>query len=158
MPKLYVKRLPALLLMAAALCAAGASLAPAQVPWVLVARKAAQRVQHMRSEAEKPGQPTHDFASVLLEAPAEKVFSTALELVRKNREVRLVMTDPTTRRLQFTRGDRIANLKVVELGPEASQLMIAGTAGPNEPPTASEVLGAVMRVCREMNKDCQAEP
>ena len=146
------------LLPAALLCAATASLAHAQVPWVLVARKAAQRVQHMRAEAENAGQPSHDFATVLLEAPAEKVFGTALDLVRKNAEVRLVMVDATTRRLQFARGDRVANLKVVELGPEASQLMIAGTSGPGESATASEVLTAVLRVCREMNKECQAEP
>ncbi len=158
MSKLQVGRLAVVLTIAACLGGANAFPASAQVPWVLVARKAAQRVQHMRADADKAGQPTHDFATVLLEAPAERVFATAADLIRKNSEVRLVMTDPATRRLQFARGDRVANLKVVELGPQASQLLIAGTSGPNESPTASEVTRAVLRICREMNKECQAEP
>jgi hypothetical protein len=158
MSKLGVGRSFTVLATVACLCVTFVPMALAQTPWVLVARKAAQRVQHMRTESERAGQPTHDFATVLLEAPADKVFATALEFVRRNQQVRLVMTDPATRRLQFARGDRVATMNVVEFGPEVSQLMIAGSAGPNEPPTASEVVTAVLRVCREMNKDCQVEP
>ena len=148
----------AALSIAVGLCLASVSVATAQTPWVLVARKASQRVQHMRVDAEKADEPKHDFATVLLEAPAEKVFTTALELIGKNQQVRLVMADPASRRLQFVRGDRAATLTVVEFGPEVSQLMIAGRAGPNESPTGSEVVAAVLRVCREMGKDCQVEP
>ena len=92
-----------------------------------------------------------------VEAPAEKVYATALDLARKNREIRILMTDPGSRRLQIAEGDRVATLNVVEFSPEVSQLMIAGTAGPREDGTASRVVAAVMRVCAEMKKECQLE-
>ncbi len=133
-------------------------LASAEAQWVFVARKAAQRVHHMAVESERAGEPRHDFATVLLEAPADRVFATALDLARKNHAVRVLMTDPASRRLQLAEGDRVATLNVVEFSPQVSQLMIAGSAGPNEAPTASQVVAAVLRVCREMKKDCQVEP
>ena len=153
-----IGRALALLSIASGVCLASVPVASAQTPWVLIARKASQRVQHMRVEAENANGPTHDFATVLLEAPADKVFTTTLELVRKNQQVRLLMTDAASRRLQFARGDRVATMTVVEFAPQVSQLMIAGTAGPNESPTGSEVVAAVLRVCREMGKECQVAP
>ena len=50
---------------------------PAEAQWVFVARKAAQRIHHMREEGQG-GQPGYDFASVILEAPADKVYAVAL--------------------------------------------------------------------------------
>lgn len=143
------------LLGAAALAAP--PLAPAEAQWVFVARKAAQRIHTMTVEPESPNGLRHDFAVVLLEAPAERVYATALDLARKNREVRVLMTDPGTRRLQLAEGDRVATLNVVEFSPEVSQLMIAGTAGPGEDSTTSRVVAAVMRVCAAMKKDCKLE-
>jgi hypothetical protein len=131
--------------------------ASAEAQWVFVARKAAQRIHHMAIESEKANEPRHDFATVLLEAPADKVFETALDLARKNREVRVLMNDPGGRRLQLAEGDRVATLNIVPFGDGVSQLMIAGQAGPNESPTASRVVAAILRVCAEMKKECQLE-
>ena len=132
-------------------------LASAHAQWVLLARKATQRIHHMEIESQRANEPRHDFAVVLLEAPADKVYATALELARKNRQVRVLMSDPGTRRLQLAEGDRVATLNVVEFSPEVSQLMIAGTSGPGEGSTSSRVVAAVMRVCAEMKKECQLE-
>ena len=134
-----------------------ASVAIAQTPWVLVGRAAMHRVHHIREESQRANEPSHDFATVLLEAPADRVYATALELARKNREVRVLMTDPAGRRLQLAEGDRTASLTVVSFSPEVSQLLIAGTAGSREEPTASRVVAAIMRVCVEMKKECQLE-
>jgi hypothetical protein len=65
------------------------------------------------------------------------------------------MQDPGQRRLQITDGDRTATLNVVPFGDDVSQLLIAGQAAPGEDSTASRVVQAVLRVCKEMNKDCQ---
>ncbi len=132
-------------------------LASAHAQWVFVARKAAQRIHTMTVEPESPNGLRHDFAVVLLEAPADKVYATALDLARKNREVRILMTNPGNRRLQLAEGDRVATLNVVEFSPEVSQLMIAGTAGPSEDSTTSRVVAAVMRVCTAMKKECQLQ-
>jgi hypothetical protein len=138
---------------AAGLLLAVLPLAPAEAQWVFVARKAAQRIHHMVEQGQN-GQPGYDFATVILEAPADKVFDVALGHARGNKALRLLMVDPAGMRLQVAEGDRTATLNVVSLGDQTSQLMIAGTAGRGEDLTSSRVVAAVMRVCAEMKKTC----
>lgn len=128
----------------------------ADAQWIFLARKAVGRIQHM-TEGNQQGdsRPGYDFATVILDAPADRVFSTALELARKNRSVRILMQDPGQRRLQFAEGDRTATLNVVPFSDDVSQLLIAGHAASGESSTASRVVQAVLRVCKEMNKHCE---
>ena len=129
---------------------------PADAQWVFVARKAIGRIQHMAEGQQQGGRPGYDFATVLLDAPADKVFATALELARKNTSVRVIMQDPGQRRFQIAEGDRTATLNVVPFSDDVSQLLIAGhAANPAEGSTASRVVQAVLRVCKEMGKHCQ---
>ena len=104
----------------------------AEAQWVFLARKAAQRIHHMSVESQQANGPRHDFATVLLEAPADRVYATVVEMVGKNQQVMVLMKDPGNRRLQIAEGDRVATLNVVTFGPDVSQLMVAGTAGPGE--------------------------
>ena len=129
-------------------------MASADAQWVFVARKAAQRIHHM-SEGGVGGQPGYDFASVVLEAPADKVFAIAHERAQKNRQVRILMADPVARRLQVAEGDRTATLNVVELNEGVSQLLIAGRSKPGEEAASSQIVAAVMRICAEMGKTCE---
>ena len=129
-------------------------LASADAQWVFVARKAAQRIHHM-TEGGVGGQPGYDFASVVLEAPADRVFAIALDRAQKNRAVHLLMADPGARRLQVAEGDRTATLNVVELSEGVSQLLIAGRSRPGEQAASSQVVAAVMRVCAELKKTCE---
>jgi hypothetical protein len=132
-----------------------APFSPADAQWVFVARKALGRIQHMREENQPGGRPGYDFATVILDAPADKVFATALDMARKNSAVRVVMQDPGQRRFQVAEGDRTATLNVVPFSDEVSQLLIAGHAGPGEDSTTSRVVQAVLRVCKQMNKHCE---
>jgi hypothetical protein len=126
----------------------------AEAQWVFLARKAAQRIHHM-TEGAQGGHPGYDFATVVLEAPADRVFRVVREHAEKNHAVRILMVDPGGRRLQIAEGDRTATLNVIELNDDVSQLMIAGTTGPGETATASRVVAAVMRVCMELKKSCE---
>ena len=63
---------------------------PAEAQWVFVARKALGRI-HQMTEGPQNGRPGYDFATVILDAPADKVFATALETARKNTSVRILM-------------------------------------------------------------------
>ena len=148
-------RLVPVMAVLATLVATVVPFAPADAQWVFVARKAMGRIQHMREESQQAGRPGYDFATVILEAPADKVFATALEMARKNTAVRVLMQDPGQRRLQVAEGDRTATLNVVPFSEDVSQLLIAGQAGPGEDSTASRVVQAVLRVCKEMNKRCE---
>lgn len=143
------------LTMIAVLLATLLPLAPAEAQWVFVARKALGRIEHMREGQQGSGQPVYDFATVLLDAPADRVFAVALDMARKNRTVHVVMQDPAQRRFQVAQGDRTATFNVVPFGDDVSQLLIAGHAGPGEDATTPRVVEAVLRVCREMGKHCQ---
>ena len=125
----------------------------AQTPWVLIGRTAAHRIQHMREGQQ--GGPAYDFAAVILEAPAAKVFAVALDHARKNIAVEVTMVDQTGRRLRLADGSRTATLNVVPLSDDVSELYISGTAAPGEDATSSRVVQAVMRVCAEMKKTCE---
>lgn len=130
---------------------------PAEAQWVFVARKAAQRIQHMAIDNEQPGGPRREFVTVILEAPADRVYQTVVETVRRNPNARLLMNDPGARRLQVAEGDRIGTVNVAAMNDEVSQLMIAGSSPANEPPAASRVIATVMRICAEMKKQCTVE-
>lgn len=147
-------RLSLVLSVLAGLGATAIPFVPAQAQWVFVARKALGRIEHMR-ESQQGGQGSYDFATVLLDAPADKVFATALGMARKNGAVRVVMQDPGQRRFQIAEGDRTATFNVVPFNDDVSQMMIAGHAGPGEDSTTSRVVQAVLRVCKEMGKQCQ---
>jgi hypothetical protein len=125
----------------------------AETPWVLVGRTAAQRIQHMREGQQ--GGPAYDFASVILEAPADKVFAVALDHARQNIAVQVTMADRASRRLRLADGSRTATLNVVPLSDSVSELYIAGTAAPGEDSTSSSVVQAILRVCAEMKKSCE---
>ena len=128
--------------------------ADAQTPWVLIGRAAAHRIQHLR-QGQQGNQPGYDFASVILEAPADKVFAVAVDHARKNSAVQVTLVDQATRRLQIAEGQRTATLNVVPLSDGVSELYIIGTAAPGEDSTSSRVVQAVIRVCAEMGKTCQ---
>jgi hypothetical protein len=130
-------------------------LGPAEAQWVFLARKALGRIEHMTQGRQPGDRPGYDFATVILEAPADRVFATAVQMARKNPAVRVVSEDPGQRRLQVAEGDRLATLNVVPFSDDVSQLLIAGHAGPAEGPTASLVVQAVLRICREMGKHCE---
>jgi hypothetical protein len=147
-------RLITVLAVAVATILAAVPFSPADAQWVFVARKALGRI-HQMTEGPQNGRPGYDFATVILDVPADKVFSTALEMARKNPSVRILMHDAGQRRLQIAEGDRTATLNVASFNDDVSQLMIAGHAGPGEGPTSSLVVQAVLRVCKEMNKHCE---
>src|SRR5512139_622879 len=97
-------RLSVLLAVLVGLAATVLPIASANAQWVFVARKAIGRIQHMAEAQQQGGRPGYDFATVLLDAPADKVFATALELARKNASVRVIMQDPGQRRFQIAEG------------------------------------------------------
>jgi hypothetical protein len=128
---------------------------PAEAQWVMLARRAVGRIHHMAEASQPDGRAGYDFATVILEAPADRVFATAVQMARKNPAVRVVSEDAGQRRLQVAEGDRTATLNVVPFSDDVSQLLIAGHAGPGEGPTASLVVQAVLRICREMGRHCE---
>lgn len=138
---------------AASVLAVAFPVAPVDAQAVFVARKVIGKVHHL-AESQQTGRPGYDVATVLLDVPADRLFGFALERARHNRSVRIVMQDPAARRFEITEGDRTATLTVIPITDQVSHLVIAGTAGRSEASTTSLVVGAVMRICKEMGKEC----
>ncbi len=124
----------------------------AQAQWVMVARAVAGRVQQM-SDRSKDGS-GFDVATVVLEAPADKVYQTAVKNLSARADVKISMQDAKKRLVQFTNGVQVASLQATPLGEKLTQLVIASNLTPTQPDATSLVVQGVLKVCKEMNVEC----
>ncbi|MBN9510766.1 MAG: hypothetical protein J0I21_16860 [Alphaproteobacteria bacterium] len=145
------RRAPAALVLLAVLAACPPGFA--QTPWVLLARRALGKVQQLTQD-QNGKTPGFEVATVLLDAPAARVYATAVAMVRRNQAVQIVGEDPAHYRLQIAQGPRQGSLSVTPLGENLSQIMIAANVIAGQDSTASRMTDAVLRVCREMHKQC----
>jgi hypothetical protein len=127
----------------------------AQAQWVMVARTVSGQVQHMSQK--KANGTGYDVASVVLEAKADKVYTTALEALKGHPEIAVLKSDPKKHKIEFTNGRQDASLQATSLGPNATQLLIASTVSPQQASATSMVVQGVMKVCKQMNVDCRLQ-
>jgi len=95
-----------------------------------------------------------DVATVVLEAPAEKVYQTAVKNLSARTDVKISMQDAKKRLVQFTNGVQVASLQATPLGEKLTQLVIASNLTPTQPDATSLVVQGVLKVCKEMNVEC----
>ena len=129
----------------------------ASAQWVYVGRKALGKVRQFTSEMEMKNsqQPGYDVATVLLEARADKVYSTAVTLLQTHKDWRITRKDDKSRTIEFSDGKLSAGLQINRLEDNLCQLLIVSTGTPGKTDTTSLVLNAVLRVCKEMGAHCQ---
>ena len=118
----------------------------ASAQWVMVGRKVVGKITSLTQpkDAKSPG---YDVATVVLDADASKVYSTAVDLLSKNPKMTITSRDDAKRRVAFTMGDLSAELQITELGDHLSQLLIASGAAPGQVSGTSTVLDATKRIC-----------
>jgi hypothetical protein len=121
----------------------------ANAQWVMVGRKVVGKVTSLTKprDAKNPG---YDAATVLLEADAGKVYSTAVELLQKNPKMTITKKEDAKRTVAFRQGDWAAEMQVTELGDHLCQLLIVAGTGPGDSAATSIVLDAVKRICDQM--------
>jgi len=140
----------AVLALAAFLCYTGM----AEAQWVFVARKALGAVNRLTSQGyEKQGQ-GFDVATVLLEANADKVYSTAVDLLKANPSVTINYRQDAGRQIEFTDGKLLVGLKVTRFEDHLSQLLISSTGTSGKPGGTSFVVEKVFQVCEKMGVSC----
>ena len=132
----------------------------AEAQWVLVARHVIGRVQQVTQQQDaQAGQPASQqvtqVATVVLDAPAGRVYQVATNATNRNQEVTVVSNDPATMTIKLKEGDQAATLNVTALNKNLSQLMIVGTAPAGENPQTTRIVNAVMRLCGDLGKNCQ---
>jgi hypothetical protein len=125
----------------------------AQAQWVMVARTVSGQVQHLSQK--KANGVGYDVATVVLEAQADKVYTTAIDALKSHPEIAVIKSDPKKRKIEFTNGRQDASLQAISLGPKVTQLLIASTVSPEQASATSMVVQGVMRVCKQMNVDCK---
>jgi hypothetical protein len=125
----------------------------ADAQWVIVARRVLGRVQHMQQD-NQGGQPAMSVATVVLDAPAARVYAKAQQLAHANPAVTVLADDANQRRLEVAEGNERVTLSVQALSDKVSQLIIFGSGPPTQNSATARTVAAVMRVCNELKKTC----
>jgi hypothetical protein len=127
----------------------------AEAQWVMLARHAIGRVEQMSQQSQQSGGANYDSATVMLDAPADKVYATVVRGVKNAQGITVTREDASTMLIQFTNGQQIAGIKVSNVGDNATQLLISSAHTGNQPNAAALVLNSVLRVCKDMNVECK---
>jgi hypothetical protein len=127
----------------------------ANAQWVYLGRKALGKVRQLSGEMKGSQQPGYDVATVLLEAHADKVYSTAVTMLQAHKTWKITQRDDKSRTIEFSDGKRSAGMQINRLEDNLCQLLIVSTGTSGTTNTTSLVLNGVLRVCNEMGVHCQ---
>ena len=132
----------------------------AEAQWVFVARHVMGRVQQVTQQqnaqdGQAAPQRATQVATVVLDAPAKRVYQVATNATNSNQKVTVVSNDPASMTIQLKEGAESATLNVTALNKNASQLMIVGSAPAGENPQTTRIVNAVLRLCGDLGKTCQ---
>lgn len=114
--------------------------------WAFVARKSMGAIHSIQGEHT-------DVATVLLEAPAEKVYAAAIRTLGE-KGVRITRQDDATRQIDFTAANGPTTMKVSTVEEKVSMLTITAPGSIRRTGDASPVVNGVLKVCREMKVTC----
>jgi len=125
-----------------------------QAQWVAVARAVSGRIQQMQQKnANGPG--GYDVATVVIEAPAQKVYDTAIQRLQAHSDqVKVIDQNARRRVVAFTNGTQTASLQANMLGDKLTQLVVASTLDPAEPSATSMVVKSIQNICSELKVEC----
>jgi hypothetical protein len=123
---------------------------------IFVARRVIGRVETMSQQAPQSNGASYDSAAVMLEAPAQKVFATAVDALKRAQAQGITVTrvDNNELLVQFTNGQQIAGMKISSLGDKLSYMLITSAHAGSQPNAAALVSESVLRVCSEMKVEC----
>jgi len=127
----------------------------ANAQWAFVARHVIGRINQMTQD-DSNGKPAFQFATVILDAPAVKVYSTAVNVISQNQAITIVSQDSQNLKLKLSEGHKSTLLNVVPLSDKSSEIMISATASPEgQDPSTSVVVDSILKICKQLNKVCK---
>ena len=138
------------IVLATSLCYAGV----AQAQWVFLGRKALGVVNRLVTQGQEREGQGYDVATVLLEADADKVYGTAVDLLKGNSRFAITHRDDPGRMVEFTDGKTLVGLKVSRIEDKVSQLLIGSTVTTGTPSSTPLVVDKVFQVCEKMGVQC----
>jgi len=126
----------------------------AEAQWVLLGRKALGAISSLSSQGrEKEGQ-GYDVATVLLEADADKVYGTAVDILKGNSNVTINFREDAGRVIDFSDGKLLVGMKVSKLEDHLSQLLISSVVTSGKASGTSFVVEKALQVCEKMGVQC----
>jgi len=126
----------------------------AHAQWVAVARAVSGRIQQMQQKS-ADGKSGYDVATVVIEAPADKVYQTALQRLQEHSaQVKVIKKDDKKHEVAFTNGIQTASLQANFLGDKLTQLIVASTLDLSQPSATSLVVQSIQNVCTELKVTC----
>jgi len=126
----------------------------AEAQWVLLGRKALGVINSLSSQGRQKEGQSYDVATVLLEADADKVYGTAVDLVKGNPNLTINYREDAGREIEFTDGKSLVGLKVSKLEDHLSQLLISSVVTSGKPGGTSFLVEKIFQVCEKMGVQC----
>lgn len=126
----------------------------ADAQWVMLARHAIGRVEQMSQQSQVSGGANYDSASVMIDAPPDKVWATVVRGVQGRSDLKITKEDASGRLIQFSNGAQIAGIKVNGLGDDLTQILVTSAHTGSQPDASALVSNSVLRVCKDMNVQC----
>jgi len=127
----------------------------ANAQWAFAARHVIGRINQMTQD-DSNGKPAFQFATVIIDAPANKVYSTAVNVVSQNQAITIASQDSQNLKLKVSEGNNSASLSVVPLSDKSSEIMISATAASqSQDPSTSGVVDSILKICKQLNKVCK---
>ncbi len=129
----------------------------ADAQWVFLARQGVKVIQSVTNQLQtpSPGQGA-EAATVLLDAAADKVYATAVKLLRENPETQVLWQDDGKLAIGFAKGDQSASMKITSLNDHLSQILVASTPGKSG--GTALVVEGILRVCQRLDVACSHNP
>jgi len=122
---------------------------------IFAARHIAGRINQMTQD-DSSGVPAYQFATVIIDAPANKVYATAVNTATQNQAVTIVSQDAQNLKLKVSESSKSISIKVVPLSDKSSEMMISAPAAPQgQGDSASVVVNSIMKICNQLNKVCK---
>ncbi|MEH6454392.1 MAG: DUF3568 domain-containing protein [Psychromonas sp.] len=95
---------------------------------------------------------SHEVASVDIEAPADKVYKTAVEILNKNPDVIIVNQDDSLKLLDLRQNDKSGSIKVSSINEKLSKLTITSDVTADNEVTP---LSGVLKICKDLKVKCE---
>ncbi len=120
----------------------------ANAQWVFVARKAMGVIHKMQGQG-------NDIATVILEAPADKVYGAAMNSIKGNDKLSIVRHSDKSRTIEFSDGGRTATIKVNGVEEKLSEIVVSSGAPGSKADATPLVVDGILMVCKEMKAQCR---
>ena len=127
---------------------------PVSAQWIFAAKHIEGRINQLTQD-DQSGKPTVQMATVVLNAPASKVYATAINLANQNQAITIVSQDASNFKLQVSEDNKSVTLKVVPLSEQSSEIMISAIVPADGGASGTSAASAsILKICTQMNKKC----